>query len=187
MSPLVKRHLLVQSSGRRFSRSPPARARYPRPPPRRRARPVRSVICPAPQPASSTRAPSDLGQARQHGRASGRGPRARSRECGHRRVRGQPLPRLGRGAVEIVFDPVAGGAICGRCHHQSNPRSSKISRSSSGCGRQRLGAVPQRLGQADILLARHDDVLLVRHLEQASSSSAASGGWRPRRACARCA
>ena len=47
-----------------------------------------------------------------------------------RRIRGQPLPGAGRSLVEIGLD-TRQGAIIG---HQSNPSSSKISRSGSGAG-----------------------------------------------------
>ena len=76
-----------------------------------------------------------LGQARQHDRAHPVAALAhRLADAGHGRVGRQPLPCLGCGAVEIGLDPVTRGAVCGRRHHQSNPRSSKMSRSSSGCG-----------------------------------------------------
>ncbi len=137
------------------------------------------VICPAPQPASRTThatsghlAGDDSSLARIWSRPFAHG----CTNAAYRGVRGQTLPDLGSGAIEIVFDPIA----CGVSQLINQiPDSSKMSRSFTWL-QVPIASVPpnEGLGQARCLLPRASSSARSFHLEQGLLLQTLTGGSR---------
>ena len=129
------------------------------------------------------------GQPRQQRVAHPVAPGAHRRaDAADRRVGGQPLPRLRRGAVEIGLEPRRGDRRRSReqrRRHHSNPRNSKMSRSFIGSASSGVAARPHLRGEALVFVAGGGDLGGLLHLEQRAFLQARCGGSRRDRGNAR--